>query len=86
MSLSELSDLENFEFDKEISQGDFDKILKLKHAILAYTWDQWINQVYNYWMHPSVNTTNVTEGFNSGVGQTVRLSHPNLHILSDLRN
>ena len=34
-------------------------------------------------MHSSGNTNNVNEGFNSGFGQTVGLSHPNLHILSD---
>ena len=34
-------------------------------------------------MHSSGNTNNVNEGFNSGFAETVGLSHPNLHILSN---
>ena len=45
-----MAELEGFEFDEDIPKDDLDKILKFKRAILAYTWDQWINGDF----HPEV--------------------------------
>ena len=83
-----MSELEQFQFDPEIPKDDMEKIEKFKSSILQYTYDTWIDgdfhpEVWNYWMHTSGNTNNVNEGWNSGFGETVGQSHPNLHILSD---
>ena len=83
-----MAELEQFQFDSDIPREDMEKIEKFKCSILQYIYDFWIEgdfhpEIWNYWMHSSGNTNNVNEGWNSGFGETVGQSHPNLHILSD---
>ena len=86
--LAAMAELEQFQFDSDIPREDMEKIEKFKCSILQYIYDFWIDgdfhpEIWNYWMHSSGNTNNVNEGWNSGFGETVGQSHPNLHILSD---
>ena len=61
--MSAMTELENFDFGKDIPAEDLEQILKCQGVLIRYTYDQWIEgdfhpSKWNFWLHARNNTNN----------------------------